>query len=400
MSLKISTNETPVSSSKTNKLSIIKVTTAERDALVDADLIVGMYIHNTSTGKLQKLKQLTPSRIWIDMIDADDKNVANGIAGLNASVKLLLAQMQEVMALNDLTDASISAPVNNQVLTYDAGTALWKNQAAPGGAKVMRGLFPQGDGSDGTVTISANTDLGSANFKQYTNLTVNAGVNLFGNSPLLIIVKETLTLNGTIHVDGKGELGGPGGGTGNNAAGGNGGGTLIVICNAISGTGILSANGTNGVDGSQDGTQTDNGVAGNNGITPDGAVANSAGGGGVGGSSGAGGVGGSAMSLSERLLALRMPFLEFRGSGGGEGGVHGGTSNRAGGGAGAGGLAILAVNGATTGVTVRTNGGNGGAAPPSNSGGGGGGGGFGGAGGAGGGAVIKPRSNPVEAVAE
>jgi len=92
-----------------------------------------------------------------------------------------------------------------------------------------------GDGSLGNVTISSNTTLsaGTNGIKvlQYNNLTVNSGVYLEGNSAdkvLVILVKDTLTINGTIRMDGRGGAGGAGGdvayGGGAGAFGGGGGG--------------------------------------------------------------------------------------------------------------------------------------------------------------------------------
>jgi hypothetical protein len=67
-----SLNESPISSSKANKLGVAKWTTTTRDAKADGDLIVGMLIYNTTVGRYQKLKQLTPSRIWVNLVDIDD----------------------------------------------------------------------------------------------------------------------------------------------------------------------------------------------------------------------------------------------------------------------------------------------------------------------------------------
>lgn len=70
-----------------------------------------------------------------------NKDAASGYAGLTASTKLNLAQMQEVMASTDLTDftakngsgttilgTTITAPVDGEILTYQAGN--WVNTAA------------------------------------------------------------------------------------------------------------------------------------------------------------------------------------------------------------------------------------------------------------------------------
>jgi len=70
-----------------------------------------------------------------------------------------------------------------------------------------------GDGSDGAVTISTNTSLDST--KQYTDLTINAGITLSPtaneNSTIVLFCTGTFTLNGTINTSGKGGAGGIGG---------------------------------------------------------------------------------------------------------------------------------------------------------------------------------------------
>ena len=70
-----------------------------------------------------------------------------------------------------------------------------------------------GDGSDGDVTLSSNTDI--SELKRYNNLTINSGVTLSSSitteSTLMIQVKDTLTINGTISMNNKGGIGGAGG---------------------------------------------------------------------------------------------------------------------------------------------------------------------------------------------
>lgn len=66
-----------------------------------------------------------------------------------------------------------------------------------------------GDGSLGDVVISANTELnGGGQIYQYNNLTINSGITLTANQSI-IVVKDTLTINGLITASG---MGGPGGG--------------------------------------------------------------------------------------------------------------------------------------------------------------------------------------------
>ena len=79
-----------------------------------------------------------------------------------------------------------------------------------------------GDGSDGDVTLSANTTT-LAVPKQYNNLTLNASKILTTENDhqksLIIRVAGTLTVSGTITMTGKGALSAP------SAAGGSGGGS-------------------------------------------------------------------------------------------------------------------------------------------------------------------------------
>ena len=78
-----------------------------------------------------------------------------------------------------------------------------------------------GDGRDGDVTISGNTSL--TGLKRYNNLTINAGQTLTSSATasasLIIQVKGTLTINGTISMDAKGARGSDGGAqvSGNNS---------------------------------------------------------------------------------------------------------------------------------------------------------------------------------------
>ena len=94
-----------------------------------------------------------------------------------------------------------------------------------------------GDGSDGDVTLSSNTDI--SELKRYNNLTINSGVTLSSSitteSTLMIQVKDTLTINGTINMNDKGGIGGAGGA-------------------APAGAGPNVTNGIDGVVGSEGGT--------------------------------------------------------------------------------------------------------------------------------------------------
>lgn len=64
----------------------------------------------------------------------------------------ILVAVQNGYELDELHDVLITSPANNQVLTYESATGLWKNKAAAGGA-VWGGI---------TGTLSSQTDLQSA----------------------------------------------------------------------------------------------------------------------------------------------------------------------------------------------------------------------------------------------
>jgi len=79
-----------------------------------------------------------------------------------------------------------------------------------------------GDGVDGDVTLSTNTSIDEV--KHYENLTINSGVTLTSTAAsqacLIVKVKGTLTINGTINMDAKGGAAGAGrtGGTAGESA--------------------------------------------------------------------------------------------------------------------------------------------------------------------------------------
>jgi hypothetical protein len=134
------------------------------------------------------------------------------------------------------------------------------------------GLAIFGDGSDGDVTIAANTTLTRDMF--YNNLTINAGIVL-NTGGYRIFVKGTLTNNGTIERNGNdatdsaadavgavgaalptNSLGGSGaGGAGIqvnagesvSGSGGGGGGVVVILAETLdNGSGTISANGGEG----------------------------------------------------------------------------------------------------------------------------------------------------------
>lgn len=227
-----------------------------------------------------------------------------------------------------------------------------------------------GDGSDGDVTISANTAVTAD--KQYKNLTIDPTVTLtFGSASYVIFlrVRETLTVNGTItglkSSTGSGWGGAGGGGGGSGGAGGTAG------SGNISGAAPFIA------------AATQNGLA--------------IGGGGAGGGAGGAGSNGSASNVSatsHSLLPGAFPYMggSAGGAGGGataagngsvgliilansiivgaggninadgsDGTAAVGASNNGGGGGGGGGILLLTYRSLTSGGTIQSAGGTGGA---------------------------------------
>ncbi len=229
-----------------------------------------------------------------------------------------------------------------------------------------------GDGTDGDVTISSNTDLGSSNFKQYNNLTINSGVSLTGNSGMIIKIKGVLTFGSstsTINVNGKG---GAGGANSSISAlnGGSGGGMLFVYANTISGTGKIQANGDNGATYTSPGVTT-SGANGTDGYN-DGSVATNSkglttpGGKGGGASSGNGGDGGgnATGTAGTGFTTIKTQYVSTTYGAGGAGGSSDYTSGSIwtvmGSGGGGGGYLLVMVFDPSTAITLEAKGGNGG----------------------------------------
>ncbi len=232
-----------------------------------------------------------------------------------------------------------------------------------------------GDGSDGDVTIAADTNIAPNVVKQYNNLTINVTktLGLTGQGNMLICVKGDLTVNGTISAIGKGGLGGassylasnPAYGGGFGFGGGAGGG----------GAGYHATDGQSGGGGggahyssaarSIIGAKTIGGAGGNGGLGGAG-VANA-------------GVAGAMMFLSSGYKTPKIATLltQYNGQGGGAGG-GGATAATGGAGGNGGGVIIIEVYGnvviAATGI-INASGSNGSNGSSTNGGGGGGGGG-------------------------
>lgn len=201
-----------------------------------------------------------------------------------------------------------------------------------------------GDGNLGNVTISSNTQLGNSdNIRQYQNLTIDATKTLTcGDGTVtkkwILFASESITINGTINLDGRGAQGGVGGAGG---AGGSGG----VGSNQGANTGNQGGTGLAGSIGS--------GSEGYNGTGGAGGTGGQGGNGGNNTGSGAGSGGNSASPTSGASSGtniqdsdqhnFQMPLLVFNetkhwgtggsGGAGGSGGGQGGSSANQGGGA-------------------------------------------------------------------
>lgn len=259
---------------------------------------------------------------------------------------------------------------------FTAGIEYQRDNANSAWISISSSLFT-GDGTDGAVTISSDTDLGSSNVKRYASLTVNSSTNLTGNSPLQIAILGNLTLNGNIHVNNKGSAGGTGT---DGADGGAGGGTVwVTVGGNITGTGKIQANGGAGTVSSFVNTITD----GNDGTAPtvDGVSFGTAAGGAIGhgGGGGAGIVNGGAGSggtAGTNIGSIVGMFMALNGGGGAEGGHNSDSNQDGGGGGGAGGYVQLLCYGTCSAITLEAIGGAGGNSHTSSKGGGGGGGGL------------------------
>jgi hypothetical protein len=267
--------------------------------------------------------------------------------------------------------ASAAPAVGNVLTATGSTTATWQTPAAGVSAVSM-----YGDGSDGDVTISTNTVLTTDKF--YNSLIINASINL-DTDGYRVFIKNTLTVNGTIHCNGVAatsgntgatgrvahSLGGSGaggnGGPGTNAGGGGAGGGVVFVAAKtviINSTGIISSTGGTGK------SATNSSVYGTGaaGQTISEAYGGNGGGGGAvqGTGGGAGGIATQAASRIPRNL-LTATLLAYSGGAGGGGGSGKGTdsyvnSNGGGGGGGGGTIVIITSSYTNSGTLVYTGG--------------------------------------------
>ncbi len=112
---------------------------------------VQLYLSPTTPGAWTTTKPVAPQHmVYVGIVIRSHPNLGT-----------ILVAVQNGLELDELHDVLITTPSTGQVLTYDAVSGLWKNQAAAGGA-VWGGI---------TGTLSSQTDLQSA---------LNAKANLAG----------------------------------------------------------------------------------------------------------------------------------------------------------------------------------------------------------------------------
>jgi hypothetical protein len=245
-----------------------------------------------------------------------------------------------------------------------------------------RGWF--GDGSDGDVTISADTSLSRDMY--YNNLTVNASRSLNTNG-FRILVAGTLTNNGTIHRGGNrgndGSTGGAALANGTLAGAPKGGDRATSSGSVAGGAGTGTATSGWGGNGGAGGQSSGGGAGGNAGtnsytltsqprtlpMAVNGAaqvlgtwtaVAGGSGGGaggttGILGSGGGGGSGGGVVVIAARKIVNGSGVVHADGGAGGNGASNVGAGG--GGGGGGGGVVILVYNQLTGPGTIRAAGG-------------------------------------------
>ncbi len=103
---------------------------------------VQLYLSPTTAGTWTTTKPVAPQHlVYVGIVIRS-----------HVTLGTILVAVQNGYELDELHDVLITTPTTGQVLTYDAVTGLWKNQAAAGGA-VWGGI---------TGTLSSQTDLQSA----------------------------------------------------------------------------------------------------------------------------------------------------------------------------------------------------------------------------------------------
>ena len=134
------------------------------------------------------------------------------------------------------TDSMLIGTATTNATTVTAVCNLLRNTASGGGGSE----WMYGDGGDGCLTVCCGTCT-LTTVQYYCNVTIDACAILTGTSPQIMYVKNTLTVNGSLNMDGKGSCGAaakPGGTPGSGGAGGfpggtpgsNGGAGIVGLC--------------------------------------------------------------------------------------------------------------------------------------------------------------------------
>ena len=108
---------------------------------------VQLYLSPTTAGTWTTTKPVAPQHlVYVGIVIRSHPTLGT-----------ILVAVQNGYELDELHDVLIASPLNNQVLTYESATGLWKNKAAAGGA-VWGGI---------TGTLSSQTDLVNALAAKY-----------------------------------------------------------------------------------------------------------------------------------------------------------------------------------------------------------------------------------------
>ena len=287
--------------------------------------------------------------------------------------------------------AALAADKGRTVIYVDADTGVLSAVDSAGTVTPLDGAnagsalgaeFDSGDGSDGNVTISANTEETNP---QYADLTIDSGFALTApaGSPLYVRATGDVQIDGTLGGIGRGALGGAGGAGSSGATGGT---SSAGTAGSQAAAGVYLAPGGGGAGGGGGGADEDvatpstgnggDGAAGRDGTYPH-SVNGGTGGTGATGevAQGHGDAGGNAVAADTMTYLgadfLSLPIAELPdgapggGGGGGSGGASDGSGSVGGGGAGGSGSRPAGGNGtAGTGSVDFAGGGGGGAGGP------------------------------------
>jgi len=237
----------------------------------------GLFINNSTSSSKGSLTANDENYIYITLArdsnsEAESWSFTSNLTGTTPTDSLFIgtattngsgvtstnitARETRVIPLNSIDESTLkisNSPTNGFYLEAQSGNTggmTWRNDNF-------------GNASLGDVTISSNTTLAnSANIGQYKNLTIDATKILTcGTGSVaqkwILFATESITLNGTINLDGRGGLGGTGGtggattgsavsGVGATANQGGDGGTSSPSYNEIGHIGVQAGGGSGG----------------------------------------------------------------------------------------------------------------------------------------------------------